>query len=157
MELHVQNLQDKIVVTKKLLGLLKKVAMHVLQSERCPANSELGIILVDDNKIRELNTCYRGREETTDVLSFAFLESANEGPIVEEATGEVLLGDVVISVETAQRQARQYGHSLEKEISFLTIHGILHILGYDDEEEEKQKRMCKKEKELLVELEKGNL
>ena len=87
-------------------------------------NSELSILLTDDEEIRELNRTYRGKDRPTDVLSF---------PIGEEVAGRLILGDVVISLDTARRQAEELGHTLEEEVSRLLAHGIIHLLGYDHE------------------------
>ena len=87
-------------------------------------NSELSILLTDDEEVRELNRAYRGKDIPTDVLSF---------PICEEVAGRLILGDVVISLDTAERQAEELGHTLEDEVSRLLAHGIIHLLGYDHE------------------------
>lgn len=92
---------------------------------------EVSLLLCDDIYIRELNREYRSKDLATDVLSFALEEG--EEPAVIGGPKETLLGDIVISVETATRQAKEYGHSLEREVAFLAIHGLLHLLGYDHE------------------------
>ncbi len=104
---------------------------------------EVSIILVTDNYIRDLNRKYRGVEEATDVLAFPMQEGEFSG------LHSHLLGDVVISVERARDQARKFGHRFEEELSLLTIHGILHLLGYDDFTAGDRRRMKAKEKEIL--------
>ncbi len=97
-------------------------------------NAELSVLITDDKEIRELNRRFRGKDKPTDVLSF---------PIGEEVGGRLILGDVVLSLDTARRQARELGHSLEEEVERLLAHGIIHLLGYDHEsggEEEKKFR-----------------
>ncbi|AAC07338.1 rRNA maturation RNase YbeY [Aquifex aeolicus] len=97
-------------------------------------NVELSVYITDDQEIRELNKTYRKKDKPTDVLSF---------PMGEEFGGYKILGDVVISQDTAERQARELGHSLEEEVKRLIVHGIVHLLGYDHEkggEEEKKFR-----------------
>lgn len=87
-------------------------------------NAELSILITGDEEIRELNRTYRGKDRPTDVLSFP------DGDVVE---GRFILGDIVISLETAQRQAKELGHSLEEEVERLLTHGVIHLLGYDHE------------------------
>ncbi len=111
-----------------------------------PTPAEVSIILVTDNYIRELNRKYRGVEEATDVLAFPMQEGEFSGLHPQ------LLGDVVISVERAEEQAREFNHRLEEELSLLTIHGILHLLGYDDSTVRDRKRMKDKEKAILKEV-----
>ena len=103
-------------------------ALEVLGLNR----AELSIVLVSDAQIRRLNKLYRNKDKPTDVLSF---------PIGEKVNGWLILGDVVISVDTAKRQAQEFGYSLEKELKRLLVHGLVHLLGYDHElggEEEKK-------------------
>lgn len=102
------------------------------------------LVLVSDSKIRELNKQWRGKDSSTDVLSFPLdLE-----PDFEETPFEV--GEVIISVETAQRQAEEYGHDLKREIAFLITHGLLHILGFDHETREDEKEMFGRQKKILA-------
>ena len=102
---------------------------------------EIGISLVTPEEIQELNHQYRGKDQVTDVLSF---------PIYEETDPEpVQLGDIVICLKRAKEQAEEYGHSLERELCFLTAHGMLHLMGYDHMEEEEMEKMQKKEKEIM--------
>lgn len=112
--------------------------------------AEVSLMLTDDESIHEMNREYRGIDRPTDVLSFA-LEEGEE----EEIFGgpeENLLGDIIISVETAVRQAEEYGHSVEREMSFLALHGMLHLLGYDHMEEEERQEMRAQEKAILAAL-----
>jgi probable rRNA maturation factor len=101
-------------------------------------------MLVDDAAIRELNKQYRGVDAPTDVLAFPQLEGEDLS-----AEGELAIGDVVISVETADRQARDQGCSLEEELDLLVVHGILHLLGYDHETPEDEQRMFQRQNELV--------
>ncbi|HHY67375.1 MAG TPA: rRNA maturation RNase YbeY, partial [Alicyclobacillus sp.] len=107
-------------------------------------------VLVDDERIHELNRDYRGVDRPTDVLSFAMREG--EGEPVQTEEGRELLGDIVISVETAERQANQYGHSLRRELAFLAVHGFLHLLGYDHQSPEQERVMFGKQEEVLSAL-----
>lgn len=130
---------------KMLLAVLNKAAA-ALDVE---PNAEVSIVLADDAYIQELNCQYRGKDMPTDVLSFALNEG--EEPEIIDGPEENLLGDIIISLETAQRQAVDYGHSLERELAFLTIHGFLHLLGYDHEKEE-QRQAMRAEEERILEL-----
>ena len=112
----------------------------------CPAPAEVSIILVTDNYIRDLNRKYRGVEKATDVLAFPMQEGEFSG------LHPHLLGDVVISVERAEKQAGEFRHGFEEELSLLTIHGILHLLGYNDITLKGRKKMESRQKEILEEV-----
>ena len=112
-----------------------------------PAGAEVGVVFADDAYIRDLNREYRGIDKATDVLSFA-LEEGEELP-VEGGPDEVLLGDIVISLETAARQADEFGHSLERELAYLTVHGMLHLVGHDHMDEEEKTAMRRQEEHIL--------
>ena len=106
--------------------------------------SEVSIILTNDKFIHELNRDYRGIDRPTDVLSFAFRESDEPSIKFDDdsnADDVDILGEIIISVERAKKQAEEYGHSLQREIVFLTVHGMLHLLGYDHIEEEDRLEM----------------
>lgn len=148
MSVLVNNLQEKVTVNDDLTGLLTRVAEAVLKKEGYGENTEVSLVFVDDQYIRSLNSKYRGVDSPTDVLSFAMLEG-EDMPGQEE---ELILGDVVISLETARRQADEYGHSFQRETAYLTVHGVLHLLGYDHQEEEERAEMRRKEEEILAGL-----
>ncbi|MDI3327708.1 MAG: rRNA maturation RNase YbeY [Alicyclobacillaceae bacterium] len=112
------------------------------------SGAEVSVALVDDLRIRELNRLYRGIDRPTDVLSFAMREG-EDGPAFGEG-GRELLGDIVISVETALRQAREYGHGLEREVAFLAVHGFLHLLGYDHRTPEEEAVMFARQEAVLA-------
>lgn len=117
--------------------------------------AEVCISVVDDETIRELNRTYRQKDVPTDVLSFALNETVEGEPEIHYETEEeadASLGDIVISLPTAQRQAQEYGHSLERELAFLTIHGFLHLLGYDHMNEEDEKVMFARQRAILEEM-----
>lgn len=120
-------------------------------------NLYAGVHLTGDAEIREINNRFREIDKVTDVLSFPLLTAKN-GEIEYSdfdrvgATGSVMLGDIVISVEKANEQARDYGHSYKREIAFLTCHGMLHLLGYDHESDEDEQIMIEKQKSVLNRL-----
>lgn len=109
--------------------------------------TEVSVVLADDEYIHQLNHQYRGKDCPTDVLSFALNEG--EEPEIIDGPKVVLLGDIIISLETAARQAEEYGHSLERELAYLTVHGILHLLGYDHMIEDEKKEMRQEEEHIL--------
>lgn len=149
MPMYVNNRQDKIEVTGEVIAYLQEVFAVAARRERLSPEVEVSLALVDDREMRELNRTYRGVDASTDVLSFAMREAtAGEPPV--DAREEALLGDVVISLETAARQAREYGHSLEREAGFLLAHGLLHLLGYDHDEPARAEVMQKKQEEIMV-------
>jgi probable rRNA maturation factor len=125
---------------------LERLAMRALQAEDVAAPAELSIVFVDDASIQVLNRDYRGTDAPTDVLSFAQSEgeafAAPEGPARH-------LGDVVVSVETARRQADEHGLALDDEVGHLVVHGILHLLGYDHEAPDDEQAMRAREDAVL--------
>jgi rRNA maturation RNase YbeY len=128
---------------------LDRLARAVL-SEVGEASAELGILLVGDQRMRVLNRRYRGKDRTTDVLAFAMREAFT--PHGSRLTPN-MLGDVVISVSTAWRQAKEAGRSLDEELAWLLVHGILHLCGYDHERSEKEaRRMHRRERMILRSL-----
>ncbi len=144
-----ENNQDKIEIADGLYDLIERVADTVLEQENFPEACEVSVLFVDDEEIRTYNLEHRGIDKTTDVLSFPMLEYDEDGEIVSEDVGfgdVLLLGDIVLSLEHAQAQAQEYGHSFEREVGFLTAHSMLHLLGYDHEDDEAS-RLCMREKE----------
>ena len=123
----------------------------VAELEALSPQTEVDITLVDDAAIHELNRTYRGIDRPTDVLSFA-LDEGEEEPEVDDDEIEHLLGDVIISAPTAVRQGEEYGHGLEREMTYLAVHGMLHLLGYDHMEEKDKLIMRKREEEVLRRL-----
>ena len=134
---------------EKLSPLMEKAAAATLSREGVPAEEvEISITFVNDEEIRELNAQYRNVDKVTDVLSFPQFESPEDLP--EE--GEIILGDVVLNVEQAKRQAEEYGHSEDREIIYLFVHSLLHLLGYDHMEEDEKTEMRGAEEEIMNEL-----
>jgi probable rRNA maturation factor len=142
----VNNLQEKILIDDKLEELLIRVVKQALGEEDIPENAEVSLVYVDDAFIADLNQQYRGIDGPTDVLSFAMLE----GPNMPGNEEELLLGDVVVSLETARHQAMEYGHSFNREVVYLTVHGVLHLLGYDHQTPPDQQKMRAREEKILT-------
>ena len=129
-------------VGAEVRNIVKKAAAETLLMEKSE-DCEVSVFLTDDVRIRELNESYRSVDRATDVLAFAMRESV-DGKLNQE-----LLGDVVISVPTAERQAGSYGHSLKVEMSLLVSHGVLHLLGYEHEGDDEADVMRQKQEEVL--------
>ena len=113
-----------------------------------PENSQLSVTFVDDARIQALNLEYRGKDRPTDVLSFPLMEAQELAEVPVEAIPR-MLGDIVVSVETARRQATEYGHAMDREIGFLLVHGLLHLLGEDHETPGQDARMRERQRQLL--------
>ena len=155
MEMEISSQPENLKLPQKALETLQKTLNGAAELLGLENDAEVSVLLVDDSTIRELNSEYRGKDYATDVLSFPLEEETLEGeePIVIGGPAERMLGDIVISVETAQKQAAEYGHSVERELAFLTVHGLLHLLGHDHEQgEEAEKVMRSEEKRILEAL-----
>jgi len=169
--------QNELPISEALIGKLEQLLQLAGEREGFE-EGEVSLSFVDDERIRELNLAYRGLDKPTDVLSFAIMERGEdeldiiyddeyeedyvlvEGEEDDETDGEdevdiafvfEPLGDIVISVPTALRQADEYGHSVERELGFLFVHGFLHLIGYDHETEEQEKEMFAKQERILAE------
>ena len=128
-KVNIVNLQKKVSLPTGTKLLIRKACIATLKSECFEASAEVDVSIVDDISIKEINLKHRNIDSSTDVLSFPLGENGEYD--TNPATGAFLLGDIVISAETAVRQADLYGHGLEREIAFLTVHSMLHLLGYD--------------------------
>lgn len=124
---------------------LKALAKRLLRAEKAPETAELSVLLTDDETIRDLNRRYRDVDAPTDVLAFP-QEAGDSDPV---GPWEAVLGDVVISVETAERQAAERKWPTERELEMLLAHGILHLLGYNDETPEAREKMMARTHQLL--------
>lgn len=141
--------------------LLKEVIVKAIEQEGCPYECEVNLTFTDNDGIRELNRDFRDLDIPTDVLSFPMVDYDSPADFShldkDEAvamyfnpeTGELLLGDIVISIERAKEQAEEYGHSLKREICFLTAHSMLHLMGYDHMEDEERVIMEQKQEQIL--------
>ena len=133
----------------ELEAVMEKITLDSLKYEGFQEECEISISIVDNEEIHQINKQFRGIDRPTDVLSFPQL-TFEEGEIMDRnEKGEVVLGDIIISLERAREQAEEYGHSLKREIAFLTAHSMLHLLGYDHMEPEEEKEMFAKQKEIL--------
>jgi probable rRNA maturation factor len=139
-------------------GWLKNIARQVQAAENVSAKSEMGLVITGDEKIHELNLKYLEEDRPTDVLSFPMNEHLTDSPaFVSVPDGKVHLGDIMISYPTAARQAEEHRHLVEREITILLIHGILHLLGYDHDIPERETVMRKREAAILKMIEEQGL
>ena len=140
--------------------LISKVIEASLDYEKCPYEVEINVVLTGNKEIHQINREFRNIDRATDVLSFPMIDYAKNPADFDgledclecfnPETGELLLGDIMISIEQAKIQAEEYNHSFEREIAFLTAHSMLHLCGYDHMEEEERVVMEQKQEEILT-------
>lgn len=131
------------------IDTLQRLLEVAAEKEGISSAAELSVNFVDNEEIQELNRNYRQQDKPTDVISFAMQDTMEgETPIVGEGI-PLVLGDIVISVDRAKEQAEEYNHTLQREIGFLTVHGFLHLLGYDHMEKEEETIMFQKQEDIL--------
>ena len=152
--------QMKVNINDSLVKSIERVIDFALKSEKLVLDYEISIIFVDNQKIREINKEFRNIDKETDVLSFPMLEYP-EGKVYKDVyiqskfedsffdEGKLVLGDIAISLEKALEQSEEFGHSFQRETVYLTVHSILHLLGYDHMEEDQKEIMRRKEEEIL--------
>lgn len=133
------------------LAFVGKVLEHAAQHEKT-GEAEVSVTFTDDEAIRAINRDYREKDQATDVISFSMEEQGEDEVAIIGETGPRLLGDIIISVERTKLQAEEYGHSFERELGFLAVHGFLHLLGYDHMNEQDEKEMFGKQEEILTSL-----
>lgn len=143
--------------------ILNKVILGALDQEGCPYEAEVSVTITDAEEVHRINKEFRGIDRTTDVLSFPmcnfgtpadfdFLEEDDCFDCFNPETGELLLGDIILSVEKIREQAENYGHSLTRELAFLTAHSMLHLMGYDHINDEEREIMEEKQRILMETL-----
>lgn len=140
--------------------IIRDIVEASLDYEECPYEAEVNIVLTDNDGIQEINLDYRKIDSPTDVLSFPMVAYDAESDFchVEDAafdyfnpeTGELILGDIIISVDKVEEQAEKYGHSQRRELAFLVAHSMLHLCGYDHMEDEERIRMEERQREILA-------
>ena len=151
MIINLENAQEKIALADAVLERLQEGLNSVAKLNGLGEAAEVDVTIVDDEEIHALNREYRGMDKPTDVLSFALDEDMDDSDEPELVGGpeEHLFGDIIISAETALRQAEEYGHGLEREMTYLAVHGMFHLLGYDHMTEAEKAEMRAKEEEAL--------
>ena len=130
-KVYITNNQKAVKIPSGMRILIRRACNAVLEYEHFEGGAEISVNFVDDAQIAQLNKQYRGKDAPTDVLSFPLGENGQYD--YNQETGAAMLGDIVISMERAVEQAALYGHSLQREVAFLTVHSMLHLLGYDHE------------------------
>lgn len=146
--IYFENHQEKETVTYGMKMLIRRAVEATLAYEEIEENCEVSVTFCDNEEIREINQKFRNIDRATDVLSFPLFDDDGMNAHVEEL--DCMLGDVVLSLERAREQADEFGHSFEREIAFLTVHSILHLLGYDHElSDEDDADMRKRQSEIV--------
>ncbi len=150
LRIYFDNRQEKLPLTYRHKMLVRAAVEATLDYEQYGNPAEVSVTFVDNEEIHALNKRFRGVDKPTDVLSFPLFDydGTSEEPPVDEMLG--MLGDIVLSLEQAAEQAKTYGHSFEREVSFLTVHSMLHLLGYDHETgEEDDADMRRRQSEIV--------
>ncbi len=158
---YVEN-ETEVLFDFDVQKILDMVMIEVLDSEECPYEAQVNLLLTDNVGIREYNKEYRGIDNPTDVLSFPMIDfeeaadfsvaEENEAAYFEPDSGELMLGDIIISVDRVKEQALKYNHSEKREFAFLTAHSLLHLCGYDHMTEKEAKIMEEKQEAVLLKL-----
>lgn len=150
-EIFFSNEQDKLVPPDDIEQLIEKCTRAALAEEEIDEDAQVSVTLVDNEAIREINREHRDIDRATDVLSFPLGDEDSFD--TDPETGAILLGDIVISLERAAEQAKEYGHSFYREVAFLITHSLFHLLGYDHvDSEEDEKLMFSKQEKVLEAL-----
>lgn len=158
--IYLDNRQEKIELDEELSDLVRKVIDYALIDEGVNVPYEISLLYVDNEEIKEINSNHRNVEKETDVLSFPMLDYP-KGSVFKEVYLEqkfsqeffddeyLILGDIVISLEKAREQSEEYNHNFIREVLYLAVHSVLHLLGYDHMEKEEKTIMRKREEEIL--------
>lgn len=158
MHLEIENTYEELVVSD-YREVIERVVKATLAYEKCPYEAEVYVLLTDNAEIHEINLEHRGIDRATDVLSFPMAEYPVPGDFsdIEERdpnafhpeSGELMLGDIIISMDKVKEQAEAYGHARKRELAFLVAHSLLHLMGYDHMEEGEREVMEQKQEEIL--------
>ncbi len=153
MECSINNQQGDYPLEEEMIAVLAATLTAAACLEGVDPAAEAGLTLVDDAAIQEFNRTYRGIDAPTDVLSFALDETGPDEPACNVPEAGRLLGDIIVAVPAAVRQAERYGHSLARELAFLAVHGFLHLLGYNHDNEADAARMEARQEAILARME----
>lgn len=148
-KLYVSNQQKKIAVPNGLRTTIRKCCEQALKDEGFEELAEVSLTYVDNETIKKMNKEYRNKDTVTDVLSFPLGENGEYD--LNPDTGCLMLGDIVISLERAEEQAKEYGHSFERETAFLATHSMFHLLGYDHENSAEEDELMRKKQSAVLE------
>lgn len=150
LEFNIEQGDFETDLSEEILQAVQKVGEYILEYENLEGDFEISLTFVDDEEIQNLNRDYRQKDAPTDVLSFPMLEIEDFDNLEDLAQfGPILLGDIIISMPTAKNQAKEYGHSIKREIAFLVCHSMLHLLGYDHIDEDERVQMEKMQNEIM--------
>ncbi|HEY8804902.1 MAG TPA: rRNA maturation RNase YbeY [Clostridium sp.] len=158
--IYIDNRQNKIEVTRELETAIKDVIEYTLREEKLFIDNEVSVIFIDNEEIKEINLKQRGIDKITDVLSFPMLHYPDNKVFKDVYLNykfdqsdlyddKLVIGDVALSLEKSKQQSEEFGHSFTRECAYLTVHSILHLLGYDHMEEAPKNIMRKREEEIL--------
>ncbi|MCA1063442.1 rRNA maturation RNase YbeY [Rossellomorea sp. AcN35-11] len=151
MTLLIDFIDETEKVTEEETNLVQTILNFAAQKEEVEDDSEVSVTFVTNERIREINREYRHKDQPTDVISFALEELGEDEVEIIGAQLPRILGDIIISIDRAKEQAEEYNHSFSRELGFLALHGFLHLLGYDHMEEEDEKKMFQRQKDILDE------
>ena len=150
-KIYFENHQEKETISYRLKRLIRRSVKATLTYEEIDDHCEVSVTFVDNEEIREINRQFRNIDRATDVLSFPLFDEDGMDAHVEEL--DCMLGDIVLSLERAREQAMEFGHSFEREVAFLTVHSVLHLLGYDHElSDEDDADMRKRQTEIVEKM-----
>ena len=151
MPLQIDLTDETEELTEKDISLVEELLTFAARKENIEESTELSVTFVNNKTIRDINNNYRQKDAETDVISFA-MEEIGKGEIeIIGADVPRILGDIIISIPKTREQAIAYGHSFQRELGFLAVHGFLHLLGYDHLSEGEEKIMIEKQREILEE------
>ncbi|MBO1626494.1 rRNA maturation RNase YbeY [Bacillus cereus] len=149
MSLLIDFFDETEEVKEEYVNMIRDLLEQAARMENVEDGTELSVTFVDNKRIQEINRDYRDKDQPTDVISFA-MEDMGEGEMeIVGAEMPRMLGDLIISIPRTKEQAEEYGHSFDRELGFLALHGFLHLLGYDHMTDEDEKEMFGKQKEIL--------
>ncbi|MCY6354860.1 rRNA maturation RNase YbeY [Clostridium sp. ZS2-4] len=158
--IFIDNRQNKIKIETQTIHRVEEIIKYALKEEKVDIPTEVSVIFIDNEKIREINKEQRNFDKVTDVLSFPMLDYP-AGQVYKDTyqhhkftdadldEGDLVLGDIVLSLERAEEQSDEYNHSFEREVCYLTVHSVLHLLGYDHMEDNDKIKMRRREEEIL--------
>lgn len=149
MKLEIDFIDETGEIEATAKQLVENVLQFAAEKENIDEGTELSVTFVDNARIQEINKEYRNKDAATDVISFAMEEMGEDEMEIIGADIPRMLGDIIISIERTREQAAEYGHSFDRELGFLALHGFLHLLGYDHMIESDEKVMFTKQKEIL--------
>ncbi|CAN7317472.1 rRNA maturation RNase YbeY [Rossellomorea sp. LjRoot5] len=151
MTLLIDFIDETETVSEEQTQLVQNILNFAAEQEGIEDESEVSVTFVTNDRIQEINREYRAKDQPTDVISFALEELGEDEVEIIGAGIPRVLGDIIISIDRTKEQAEEYNHSVSRELGFLALHGFLHLLGYDHMEEEEEKKMFTRQKDILDE------